>query len=141
MPRDAVDGAGICNKGDDGHAAATTAQPGMRLADFLDRAGPRAAGFPGDIRIVDVGSLQHSCSENPWRTIFQFELLVDFLDQAGSRDAVNPFERIQFNDDSFKFRNRIGVDVALEALRDCYRQKIEASLAKTAVFSSFAGIL
>jgi predicted transcriptional regulator of viral defense system len=25
--------------------------------------------------------------------------------------------------DCFKFRNKIGVDVALEALRDCYRQK------------------
>jgi hypothetical protein len=25
--------------------------------------------------------------------------------------------------DCFKFRNKIGMDVALEALRDCYRQK------------------
>ena len=25
--------------------------------------------------------------------------------------------------DCFKYRNKIGVDVALEALRDCYRQK------------------
>ena len=25
--------------------------------------------------------------------------------------------------DCFKFRNKIGLDVALEALRDCYRQR------------------
>jgi predicted transcriptional regulator of viral defense system len=25
--------------------------------------------------------------------------------------------------DCFKFRNKIGMDIALEALRDCYRQK------------------
>ena len=46
MPQDAVDDTGICNKGDDAHAAAASTQQGIRLEDLLNQAGPRASGFP-----------------------------------------------------------------------------------------------
>jgi hypothetical protein len=55
MLQDAIDNAGICNKGNDAHAAAATTQEGIRLEDFLNQPGPRAAGFPGVIRIVPLG--------------------------------------------------------------------------------------
>jgi hypothetical protein len=37
MPQDAVDHAGICNKGDDAHAAVASKQEGIRLKIFLIR--------------------------------------------------------------------------------------------------------
>ena len=55
MPQNAVNDARICNKGDDARAATTTTQEGIGLEDFLDQAGPGAAGFPGAIRIITIG--------------------------------------------------------------------------------------
>ncbi len=40
-----------------------------------------------------------------------------------SGQEIRLFDPAKTVADCFKFRNKIGVDVALEALRDCYRQK------------------
>ena len=37
--------------------------------------------------------------------------------------AVRVFDPAKTVADCFKYRNKIGLDVALEALRDCYRQR------------------
>ena len=55
MPQDAVDDAGIHNKGDDAHASAAGAKQRIRLEDLFNQLSPRAAGFPGAIRIVPLG--------------------------------------------------------------------------------------
>jgi len=55
MPKDAVDDAGIGYKGDDAHAAAAGAMQRVRFEDYLNQTSPGAAGFPGAIRIVELG--------------------------------------------------------------------------------------
>ncbi len=52
MLQDAVDHARICNKGNDAHPSAATAQQWIHLENFLDQPSPRAARLPGGIRIV-----------------------------------------------------------------------------------------
>ena len=59
MPQDTIHHAGICNKGDDAHAAAAAAKQRIRFEDFLNQPSPRAPGFPGEIRIVLLG-MYHS---------------------------------------------------------------------------------
>jgi hypothetical protein len=50
MAQDAVDDAGIGNKGDDAHAGAASQR--VSLENFPDQTGPSAAGLPGEIGIV-----------------------------------------------------------------------------------------
>jgi len=108
MPQDAVDDARICNKGDDAHAPAAGIQEGIRFENFLDRASPRAAGFPGNIRIVPLGKTR--CRQaggfviwsrhgnpgavgiSPLKSLTMTSRIRDM-----GRDAVNPFERIQLD--------------------------------------------
>ena len=73
MAKDTVDDAGICNKGADAHARPAAAQEGIRLEDFLDQPSPRAASFPGGIRIVPLGMITNEfiCITTFWRSSSQ----------------------------------------------------------------------
>jgi hypothetical protein len=55
MPQDAVNDAGIGNKGDDAHAAAAGAKQRIGLENLLNQPSPGTACFPGAIRIVALG--------------------------------------------------------------------------------------
>jgi hypothetical protein len=52
VSQDAVDDAGVGNKGDDAHAGAAGASQRISFEDFPDQAGPSAAGLPGEVGIV-----------------------------------------------------------------------------------------
>ena len=52
VSQDAVDDAGVGNKGEDAHAGAAGAGQGIRFEDFPNQAGPSAAGLPGEVGIV-----------------------------------------------------------------------------------------
>jgi hypothetical protein len=108
MPQDAVDDAGIRNKGDDAHASAAGAKQRIRLEDLFNQPSPRAAGFPGAIRIVPLGksligqvgafaiSGGHgnppAVGAGPIKSLTMRSRIRDM-----GRDAVNPFERVQLN--------------------------------------------
>jgi hypothetical protein len=55
MAQNTVTHTGLFYKGDDAHARAASAQEGISLENLLNQPRPRAAGFPGEIRIVLVG--------------------------------------------------------------------------------------
>ena len=108
MPQDAVDDAGIRNKGDDAHASAAGAKQRIRLEDLFNQPSPRAAGFPGAIRIVPLGksligqvgafaiSGGHgnppAVGAGPIKSLTMASPIRDM-----GRDAVNPFKRIHLN--------------------------------------------
>ena len=52
VAQDAVDDAGVGNKGHDAHAGAAGAHQGVGFEDLPDQAGPSAAGLAGEIGIV-----------------------------------------------------------------------------------------
>ena len=54
MTKDAVDDAGVGNKGDAAHAGAAGAGQGIRFEDFSQQTSPGAAGFPGKLGIIPV---------------------------------------------------------------------------------------
>jgi len=108
MSQDAADDAGICNKGDDAHAAAARAPQRVRLEDFLNQPSPCAAGLPGGIRIVGLGKRTGRKAgaicicrrrRNPAAVgINPIEsLAMPPRVRNMRRHAVNPFRRIQFD--------------------------------------------
>ena len=138
MPQDAVDDAGICNKGDDAHAAAAGAQQRIRFEDFLNQPSPRAAGFPGAIRIVPLGKSR--CRQagafsicrsrgnpaavgiGPVKSLTMASRIRDMR-----RDAVNPLERIQLDRGCAgpwigrRFQNQVAVVEFFERIHGQYR--------------------
>ena len=84
------------------------AQQRIRFEDFLNQPSPRAAGFPGDIRIVPLGKFRcrqaggfviWSRHGNPPAVGIGPVKSLTMASRIGDmrRDAVNPFERIQLD--------------------------------------------
>ncbi len=68
VAQDAVNHAGIRNKGDNPHAAAARAQERVSLEDFPYQTSPCAAGLPREIGIVPVLGCWGSLAAAPLRT-------------------------------------------------------------------------
>jgi hypothetical protein len=58
MAQNAVDDARVGNKGDDAHPEAARAQQRIGLENLPDQPRPRAARFPGTIRILPLWMLR-----------------------------------------------------------------------------------
>jgi hypothetical protein len=103
---DAVDDAGVGNKGDDAHAGAAGASQRIRFQDFPDQSSPGAAGLPGEVGIVPrlgrgsakagaVGLLARADDSAPVgiRAVEALAVASGIGDVGG--DAVNPLVRIE----------------------------------------------
>ena len=116
MPKDAIDDAGICDKGDDAHAAAAGATQRFRFEDFFNQTSPRASCFPGAIRIVALG--KYRCRQAGAFSICRIEanpaavgigaiksLTMSSRIRDMRRDAVNPCERVHLHGGCDGFRH------------------------------------
>jgi predicted transcriptional regulator of viral defense system len=82
--------------------------------------------IPSEVWIaLDTKAWKPKISYPPIRVVRFSGIALAFgvQDQRIGGDRVQVYSPAKTVADCFKFRHKIGIDVALEALRDCYRQK------------------